>query len=269
MRRAASRYLRGLTLVTVGLAIGVIAASVAGGALYETSGGTEVAGIKLTGAGLPDIGESATTGVAEMPSAIRQYHDSGQYEADLEQAVGHARSSLGHQLRRLRRSPGPGQYSECRKPKQRKGCHGVKPAIVLDIDETSLSNYAGLSATGFSAAGLVRGAATGGDPAIQPTLDLYRYARSKGLEAFFITGRPDALRGVADQNLQSVGYDQGYTLIMKPSGIDTIPYKSGARANIEQQGFEILINVGDQDSDLAGGHARRAFKLPNPMYFIP
>ena len=34
-------------------------------------------------------------------------------------------------------------------------------------------------------------------------------------------------------------------------------------------GFTILVNVGDQDSDLAGGHAVRPFKLPNPMYYIP
>ena len=89
------------------------------------------------------------------------------------------------------------------------------------------------------------------------------------MEAFFITGRPDLVRAPTESNLQAVGYDQGYTLITKPSGVDTIPYKSGERAKIEQQGFEILVNVGDQDSDLAGGHARRAFKLPNPMYFIP
>ena len=45
---------------------------------------------------------------------------------------------------------------------------------------------------------------------------------------------------------------------------------SGERARIEEElGFTILVNVGDQDSDLAGGHARKAFKLPNPMYFIP
>ena len=30
----------------------------------------------------------------------------------------------------------------------------------------------------------------------------------------------------------------------------------------------ILVNIGDQQSDLAGGHARRAFKLPSPFYFI-
>ena len=37
---------------------------------------------------------------------------------------------------------------------------------------------------------------------------------------------------------------------------------------IERRGYTILANVGDQRSDLAGGHARRAFKLPNPFYFI-
>jgi HAD superfamily, subfamily IIIB (Acid phosphatase) len=269
MRRAASRHARAAALLAVGLVLGALAAGAASGELYSTDDGTEVSGNGLTAVGLPHIGESATTGVAELAGAIRDYHDSGRYQADLEAAVAPARASLANQLRKLRRSPGPGRYSECRKPKRRKGCHEVKPAIVLDIDETSLSNYAGLVATGFSAAGLVPGAAIGNDPAIQPTLDLYGYARSKGVEVFFVTGRPDALRGTADQNLRSVGFDEGYTLITKPSGIETIPYKSGERAKIEQQGFTILINVGDQDSDLAGGHARRAFKLPNPMYFIP
>jgi hypothetical protein len=28
------------------------------------------------------------------------------------------------------------------------------------------------------------------------------------------------------------------------------------------------VNVGDQESDLQGGHVVRAFKLPNPFYFI-
>jgi hypothetical protein len=30
-----------------------------------------------------------------------------------------------------------------------------------------------------------------------------------------------------------------------------------------------VANVGDQFSDLQGDHEQRAFKLPNPMYFIP
>jgi hypothetical protein len=260
---------KGALLLVTGFVLGALAAGVASGGLYELADGTEVSGIKLTAAGLPDIGQHGTTGVAEFGAAIREYHDSGHYEADLAEAVAPARASLAKQLRKLRRSPGPGRYSECRKPKQRKGCHKVKPAVVLDIDETSLSNYSGLAATNFSVAGLVPGAAAGNDPAIAPTLDLYRYARSKGVQAFFITGRPDVVRAPTESNLKAVGYDQGYTLITKPSGLETVPYKSGERAKIEEQGYMILINVGDQDSDLAGGHARRAFKLPNPMYFIP
>jgi hypothetical protein len=269
MRRAVARHGRAAALLAVGLVLGALAAGAASGDLYNTDDGTEVSGNGLTAIGLPHIGESATTGVAEFAGAVRAYHDSGRYDSDLDAAVAPARASLAMQLRRLARSPGPGRYSECRKPKRRKGCREVKPAMVLDIDETSLSNYSGLAATGFSAAGLVPGAAIGNDPVIQPTLDLYRYARSKGVDVFFVTGRPDAVRSPTDSNLQGVGFDQGYTLITKPSGIETIPYKSGERAKIEQQGFTILVNVGDQDSDLAGGHARRAFKLPNPMYFIP
>lgn len=42
--------------------------------------------------------------------------------------------------------------------------------------------------------------------------------------------------------------------------------RAGGRAAIEAQGYTIVANVGDQESDLAGGRAERAFKLPNPFY---
>jgi hypothetical protein len=32
--------------------------------------------------------------------------------------------------------------------------------------------------------------------------------------------------------------------------------------------YTILENLGDQRSDLAGGHARHRYKLPNPVYVI-
>lgn len=261
--------IRALLLVALGFALGAIAVGGAIAARYVTGGDTEVTSIKLTGGGLPDLGAESTYGVAQLPATIRGYHDSGVYDSDLSRVASQGQRSLRNQLRRLRESPGPGRYSECNRAGRR--CREVEPAIVLDIDETSLSNYAGLDQADFGAAGLVPGAVNGGDPAIGPTLDLYRFARERGVEAFFITGRPEALAGVADANLREVGYGRGYTLIAKPPGdLHTIEYKSGERARIEAElGFTILLNLGDQDSDLAGGHARRAFKLPNPMYFIP
>jgi hypothetical protein len=262
------RRLQTLVLLAVGFALGAITVGGAVAARYATGGDTEVTSIKLTGGGLPDLGATSTYGAAELATTIRDYHDSGRYETDLADVDQRARRALVNQLRRLGKAPGPGRYSECNKRGTR--CHEVKPAIVLDIDETSLSNYAGLNAANFSQAGLVPGAVGGTDPVIAPTLDLYRLARERGAEAFFITGRPDAIRGPTESNLAAAGYDQGHTLITKPSGTTTIEYKSGERARIEEElGFTILVNVGDQDSDLAGGHARRAFKLPNPMYFIP
>jgi acid phosphatase len=263
------RPVRALALLAIGFAIGAVTVGGAVAARYVTGGDTEVTSIKLTGGGLPDLGAESTYGVAELPSTIRAYHDSGLYDQEVATVAGKAKSSLSNQLRRLRKSPGPGRYSECNRRGRK--CHRVKPAIVLDIDETSLSNYAGLDAANFSQAGLVPGAVAGNDPAIAPTLEIYRLARKKGVEAFFITGRPDVVRTPTETNLNSVGYDQGYTLVTKPADAhSTIDYKSGERARIEDElGLTILVNVGDQDSDLAGGHARRAFKLPNPMYFIP
>jgi predicted secreted acid phosphatase len=49
----------------------------------------------------------------------------------------------------------------------------------------------------------------------------------------------------------------------------TIQYKSGTRAYIESQGYDIVANVGDQFSDLLGGFADKTFKMPNPNYYLP
>ena len=65
------------------------------------------------------------------------------------------------------------------------------------------------------------------------------------------------------------GYDGWTKLIMRPEGMPTADFKTGARQAIEADGYTIVANVGDQFSDLAGDHAERCFKLPNPFYFIP
>jgi predicted secreted acid phosphatase len=49
----------------------------------------------------------------------------------------------------------------------------------------------------------------------------------------------------------------------------TIQYKSGTRAYIESQGWDIVANFGDQFSDLENGFADKTFKMPNPNYYLP
>jgi hypothetical protein len=214
---------------------------------YHAPGGTEV-GLRPTGVGLPDIGESSTVGAGELISALITYHDSGQYESDLASVDGAAESYLNAHV-------GSG--------------HG-KPAIVLDIDETSLSNYTGLLTSGFTAAGTVATAASGTGTAIAPTLALYHDAIAHGVAVFFITGRPSEIQGPTESNLKNVGYDEGWNALdFKPSEADTEQFKSSTRAAIKKSGYRIIVNVGDQQSDLDGGFAQQDFKLPNPFYFIP
>ena len=55
-----------------------------------------------------------------------------------------------------------------------------------------------------------------------------------------------------------------------PSGNGSVSnHKTAARIDIESKGFVIIANIGDQKSDLAGGHAEMTFKVPNPFYFLP
>ena len=59
---------------------------------------------------------------------------------------------------------------------------------------------------------------------------------------------------------------------MKPNKYhqsSVVLYKSNARKDITSQGYDIIVNIGDQQSDLAGGYAEKTFKMPNPFYHIP
>jgi hypothetical protein len=218
---------------------------------YPAKGGTYV-GVRPTAVGLPQLGASGTVGAGEIVKAVRDYHDSGQYDRDLAAVDGNARGYLDARL-----------ASWPRKSK-------LRPAIVLDIDETSLSNYTGLLASGFTTVGNVINPVTATGKAIAPTLALYQRARSKGVAVFFVTGRPPQIAGLTALNLVNEGYDKGWDgLYTKPTDAGTQAFKSSTRAAIEQRGYDIVANVGDQESDLDGGHADRGFKLPNPFYFIP
>jgi len=59
---------------------------------------------------------------------------------------------------------------------------------------------------------------------------------------------------------------------MEPIGshyVSAADFKAPQRAQIEQHGYTIIANVGDQPSDLNGGSAQRTYLLPNPFYCIP
>lgn len=46
----------------------------------------------------------------------------------------------------------------------------------------------------------------------------------------------------------------------------TEQFKTETRRKLQSEGRMIIANVGDQDSDLAGGFSDRTFKVPGPFY---
>ncbi|HEX4627056.1 MAG TPA: HAD family acid phosphatase [Solirubrobacteraceae bacterium] len=183
-------------------------------------------------------------------SAITSYYDSGQWSRDITTVVKKAKANLKQDLAADRATH--------------------SPALVLDVDETSAFNAPCLEPVDWDLSGLAV-CAVNGDGVATPVLSLYKYARTKHVKVVFITGRPEALAGTTTAELKRLGFSSGFQLVLRPA-TDTqdsvIPYKSAARATVERRGYTILANVGDQRSDLAGGHSLRRYKLPNPVYLI-
>jgi len=200
--------------------------------------------------------------VGDAKIAALNYKSSGQYDRDLATVGSDAQSWVAQRATAVSR-----------------------PALVLDIDETSLSNWPVIQRDDFgrpivgpcdlagdAACGWAAWDQLGVDEAIAPTLALYRSAIAAKVAVFFITGRPENQRAATERNLARVGYTGYSKLYMTPDGshfASAADFKAPVRARIEQEGYTIVANMGDQPSDLAGGHAEKTFQLPNPFYRIP
>jgi len=159
------------------------------------------------------------------------------------------------------------------------------PAMVLDIDETALSNWPEMRANDY---GFIPGGSCDALPhgpcgftgweqradaaALAPTLALVRSAQAAHVAIFFITGRGIDLTEATRQNLYNAGYRDWKGLVLKSPGHQygsAADFKAPVRASIEAKNYTIVATIGDQYSDLDGGHAMRGFKLPNPFYYLP
>ncbi|KAF2929511.1 hypothetical protein DAI22_05g180700 [Oryza sativa Japonica Group] len=156
-----------------------------------------------------------------------------------------------------------------------------KEIWVFDIDETSLSNlpyYAkhGFGATLYNDTSFREYVAEGSAPALPETRRLYRRLLQLGVKPVFLTGRTEDQRNITVTNLRRQGYSGWMELLLKPAVHaagelqgSAVAYKSGERQKLEDAGFTILGNIGDQWSDILGTpEGARTFKLPDPMYYI-
>ena len=160
------------------------------------------------------------------------------------------------------------------------------PAIVLDVDDTTLNTYMYEIYSNFVYNPASNAAFVNADifPAVPGMPALEALAKADGYQVFFLTGRPESQRAATVANLATAGYgtvadDHLYLKDLSEPWLSscatttpactTTQYKSLTRQHIESLGYDIVANFGDQFSDLNGGFADRDFKLPNPMYFLP
>jgi predicted secreted acid phosphatase len=197
--------------------------------------------------------------VGDAKAAALAYYNSGAYQRDLEAVASLAASWLDSRAASVKR-----------------------PALALDIDETALSNWEILKRDDFgrpiagpcdlaidAPCGWAAWDQLGRDPAIAPTLQVFQRARALNVAVFFITGRQ---RAATERNLTSVGYDGYAMLYMVPDDAhfaSAVDFKAPIRAEIERIGYTIIENMGDQPSDLLGGHAEKDYLLPDPFYRVP
>ena len=158
-----------------------------------------------------------------------------------------------------------------------------KKALVLDVDDTVLSNYTYEASHdfGYDPATNAECVEAKCFPAVFGMPKLVAWAAAHGYDVFFVTGRPHDQQQATLDNLAEQGFDAPTGIFTKVKSApyppyltcapncSTIEYKSGTRAHIESMGYTIVANAGDQYSDLKGGHAQRTFKMPNPMYYLP
>ena len=188
---------------------------------------------------------------------VKVYHDSGAYQKELAQIITQVRHFMLSKVN-----------------SNTLLTHPKKLAVVLDIDETSLSNYHSLASHRFapSRKQLQRDIESATAPAIQPTLSFYDDALKHGVSVFFVTGRKESDRLITDKNLKQAGFHDWSGLYLKPEDYNqssVVPFKARIRETITKLGYTIIASIGDQESDLKGGYAEKTFKLPNPYYYIP
>jgi predicted secreted acid phosphatase len=171
-------------------------------------------------------------------------------------------------------------------------------AVVLDADDTTLWTYdMEDAAMHFNFDPKVQNdewVMPGKFPATPGMVDFVNAVVAKGYHVYGLTGRGASQEDATLANLKKVGYTQFDNANFftkfdstspKPDYLDchtsvdpaddpakctTVEFKAGTRKHIEQDlGQTIVLNIGDQFSDLQGGYAMNTVKLPNPTYYLP
>jgi predicted secreted acid phosphatase len=184
---------------------------------------------------------------------VTKYHKSGGYLNDVKMQVDKALSYI--------------------KKKVENKKDNEKLAIVFDIDDTMLNQFDYEIANDYSQVMKMKleYQKKGMIPANKPVLDLYNFAKKNDVAIFIISGRYDDMEDITLINLKKQGYnDYKKVYFNSPNNPNKTAkdYKTAIRKEIQNMGYTIIVNIGDQMSDLDGGFSETTYKLPNHIYFV-
>jgi acid phosphatase len=192
-------------------------------------------------------GPTEPRNLSDLKADLRAYHRSGAYLAEVAAVCREAAGWVE------RRAPAGGRL-----------------AAVIDLDDTLWSNWPYFEAQdfGYVPVAWARWVEEARAPALAPVASLVRGLPERGVSIVFLTARRERERAATVRNLETIGLAEHGRLICQPDGDErsNAGFKAAVRAELRAEGWSVILNLGDQASDLAGGVAERSFKLPNPVY---
>lgn len=126
----------------------------------------------------------------------------------------------------------------------------VMPAVVLDIDNTSIASHYDWPRP------------------VKPTLAFARRARDLGATVHFVTARRSGTLGKVRSLLKDAGY-QFQGICGRKQGESIVHGKVRCRRALSRQGYTIIANVGNRATDFRGGNYERGFRLPSYQGRLP
>lgn len=211
---------------------------------YGLAAGALALGVALAGCAGPS---REPRNLSALKAELREYHRSGAYLADIAAVCREAEGWI-----------------------RQRAAAGGRLAVVVDLDETLWSNWPYFEAQdfGYVPEAWARWVEEARAPALAPVAELVRTLPARGVTVVFLTARAERERAATLRNLRTLNLGEGARLICQPDEDRraNAAFKAAARAELRAEGWTLIANLGDQESDLAGGGAERAFKLPNPFY---
>jgi predicted secreted acid phosphatase len=180
---------------------------------------------------------------------VMKYYESGEYSGELKKIISDAEDEIN-------------------KIKLQ-----TNSAVVFDVDETSLSNYESIKKIyfGYDPQKWDNWINEAKAPAIPEVKQFYDFVTSKRIKVIFLSSRNISQYNATYSNLNNAGYVSFDTLILKDSSYSkytSLAFKSRQRELLTQKGYDIIADIGDQNSDLEGNDHGIQIKMPNYLYII-